>query len=237
MKPFAPLPLTIAFLIAGASAPAENLLQNGSFEDPPVKGKVRHTEGGDPKGQGPSSWATVTDGTDGTGRLSIGLTNQIARTGSQSLYVNFDKLTAQKQRVSIETGLIPVKPERNYRISFWGRVDRDRPLALDERRPQLWLDIEYLQADGQTDAADSEHTVHLLPGKIVPGDITRPTFSSVRWTNAAVEIKTPPNTVSVRLTWTWMIGAGTGETDGAMYWDDATIEEFVPKEGQSPAPK
>ena len=54
------------------------------------------------------------------GKLAAGLTNEIARNGKQSFFVDFQQLTAPSQWVSISTLPVAVKPRQTYRVSIWG---------------------------------------------------------------------------------------------------------------------
>jgi hypothetical protein len=229
MNEFFRLALCIVLLSPVQLWAADNLLLNGGFEAPTVQTRLASGLGGDPAtAKENNSWTLlkVNPLAEG-GNVTAGLTNEIARTGKQAFFVDFEKLTAVKQQVQLQTGLIPVKAGSTYKISIHGRIDHARPLSLDERRVQMWLDIEFLLADRETPAADSEHTVQLLPGSVVPGSIIRPKFRSTKWTSSSVETKAPANAAFVRLTWAWVIGSDEGETDGVIYWDDAAIEEVT----------
>ena len=75
-----------AFLVAASalsSGQCENLLQNGSFEAPLVTGPTRSQDGGNPaNAKSGTSWLHFVNGEEGEeGKIVIGITDQIARTG------------------------------------------------------------------------------------------------------------------------------------------------------------
>jgi hypothetical protein len=209
-----------------SSGQCENLLQNASFEAPSVTGPTRSQDGGDPaKGEGGTSWLHFNSGEEGEGgKIVVGITDQIAHTGKQSLFIDFPKLTEQGQRSELATKLIAIKPGQTYRISSWGRIDSKRPLSLDERRPHVWLNAEYFQADGKTPVGELFTGVQLIPGNIVPGKKPELTYVSSKWTESAAEVTPPEGAAFMQVTWSWVIGKDVGETDGVIYWDDAAVE-------------
>ena len=226
----------IGSLLAVASiGRGQNLLGNGSFELPAVTSQTELGGEGSPSiAEGDSAWASLTRDTKAKGgQVHTGLTNEIARTGKQSLYILFDKVAVNGEAAVLESKPISVQPEQEYRLSIWGRIDRVRPLTLDERRPAMWLDIEFLKADRETEAGESGHTVQLIPGSITVGVRNTLLFVSNKWSETSSVFKTPPGTAFVRLTWTWMTPKDEGETDGVVYWDDATLEaQTSPPAGQ-----
>lgn len=226
--------------VALSSGHADNLLESGSFELPAVKGRPSVTNGGDPTRAEGSPWAElkIQPGAPG-GTLSAGITDEIARTGKQSLFVDFEKLTAPSRQASLTTTLIPVKPAQAYRISIWGRLDGKRPLALDERRPYMWIDFQFLKADGETASAKSQFSVTTIPGAIAAGAANELRFVSWKWSESVSIIETPAETAFLQVTWTWGVPRDEGETDGLIFWDDAGIEEAAPEPAEaadSPSP-
>jgi hypothetical protein len=225
-------PLRFALLastITLSANAADELVQNGGFESPPANGRLPVAAGGDPSKAQPTSWEPLTMKIDGEGgKLVAGLTNEVARSGKQSFFVDFQQLTAPSQWVSISTVPVAVKPRQTYRVSIWGRIDGARPVALDERRPYIWVDLQFLKADRQTASADAQLAVALIPGPIVPGIKPELSFHSWKWSESFSLIETPENTAFLQVTWTWGVPNEKGETDGATFWDDATIAEAAP---------
>lgn len=208
------------------SGRAENLLENGSFELPAVKGRTRQEAGGNPVfAEKQATWSlfaaqSMTDG----GELVVGVTDEIARTGKQAIYLDFAKVTASSRRAALVTELIPIKPAQPYRVSIWGRIDRKRPLALDERRPHMWLEVQFFQADQNTQAGEIFSGAQLIPGRVVPGGPHELIFVSGKWKESFAQITSPENAALIKVSWSWTTPSDEGETDGIIYWDDASLE-------------
>ena len=218
--------LAAAISAAALSAHGENLLENASFELPNVAGETRVQDGGDPaKAESATSWADFTTGEKGTdGKIVVGITDQIARTGKQSVFIDFPKVTEPAQRADLPTTLIPIQPGKPYRISIWGRIDRKRPLTLDERRPHVWVYIGFFEADGETRVGEPVLAVKLIPGTVVAGRKPDLVFVSNKWTEFVAEVTPPEGAAFMHVIWSWVIGKEEGETDGVIYWDDAAVE-------------
>lgn len=240
-----------------SSAQAENLLENASFELPKISGRTPAIDGGSPssvKEGEKSSWSSfVGELGDKGGKLTVGMTDAIAHTGKQSLFVDFEKLTAPDKRGILTSDLISVKPEQPYRISLWGRLDRQRPLAMDERRPHMLVEIEYFAADQETQVGDTEYRTQMIPGNIVPGVGIRLLFVANKWNEYSTDTKSPPEAAFMKVTFYLETPKEAGETDGIIYLDDAVIEgergtipltdkeeteskEDAPAQGAAPAP-
>ncbi len=215
-----------AISVAVLSADAENLLENASFELPKITGATRVQDGGDPaKAESATSWADFTTGEKGReGKIVVGMTDQIARTGKQSVFIDFPKVTEQAQRADLPATLISIKPAKPYRLSMWGRIDRERPLTLDERRPHVWVYIAFFQADGETRVGDPVLAVKLIPGGVIAGRKPDLVFVSSKWSEFAAEVTSPEGAAFIQVIWSWVIGKDEGETDGVIYWDDAAVE-------------
>jgi len=215
--------------VALSAGRADNLLENGSFESPAVTSRVPLDKGGDPAKAKPTGFELleVQAGPEGGGLLT-GLTNEIARTGEQSLFIDFRELTAPSRFVFLGTNLIPVKASHSYRISIWGRIDGKRPLALDERRPYLWTNMQFVKADRETESADSQLVLEMIPGRVIPGDVHKLYFVSWKWRESFTVVEIPEDTAFLRVTWIWGVPRDEGQTDGIVFWDDAAIEETVP---------
>jgi hypothetical protein len=239
-----------ALSASALSARGANLLENGSFEQPVVTERTTEGNGGNPARISlNSAWASliVDPGSEG-GKLQVGLTNEIARTGKQSLFLDFDRVAARGRKAVLKTKPIAIKPSQQYRLSLWGRIDRKRPIALDERRPQMWLEVRFLQEDQTTETGEPIAGAQFLPGEIIPGGPHPLTFVSEKWKETSAQLTTPETARFVTITWYWLTTGDEGETDGTIYWDDASLDEAVPtpaapepgaasptKDGASPA--
>jgi hypothetical protein len=212
------------------SAPVENLFGNGSFEEPKISGRTPETDAGllsvDAE-ENPWLFFGAAPEEDG-GKMIVGITDEIARTGKQSIYVDFEKMTAPARQAVLMTKLLPVKPAQAYRLSMWGRIDRKRPLSLDERRPFMMLDVEFVGADQETKAGEPLQGAQLIPGNIVPGGPHPLIYSARKWSEFSTQLTTPADTAFLRVTLRWVTPTDPGETDGIIYWDDATLVEENP---------
>jgi hypothetical protein len=178
------LPAFLSLSLAATTIAQDgNLIKNPSFEVPAVEARTSETNGASPaKGEeDTTSWThfmAVERPQDTTGgKIVVGLTNEIARTGKQSVFVDFQNVTATKRRSFLMTGLLPVKPGQTYRIGLWGRIDLKRPLTLDQRRPYFRVEVEYFTADQENQAGSADNR-----NEFIPGALDRLFFVSSKWT-------------------------------------------------------
>ena len=106
--------LSLMLPLAGSLARADNLIQNASFEEPKIDGKVGATAGGTPAAPETGTTWTHFQSMDRTKKVTVGMTNEVARTGKQAIYVQFDAAAKTKEAL-LMSDLIPVKPQENYR--------------------------------------------------------------------------------------------------------------------------
>ncbi len=220
---------TIATLALGASAFAEQLLESGSFEWPPVTHRKARSEGADlSKSAMNAEWVTFQDKPDAEGgRLVLGLTNEIARTGRQSIFVQFDKLAKPLTSTQLASDFVPILPERQYHFGIWGRMDKKMPISLDQRVPYLKLRVDWFKADKEEQTGEVVWRVQPIPGS--PN--LKPLFTAGKWTEFCTDVKSPEEAAYVRITWYWDTPPQEGMTDGVIYFDDAVIVgESGPKE-------
>jgi hypothetical protein len=198
------------------------LIDTGGFEMPHVKGRVPKD---DPQGNfikfAQGEWIQFAENESAKkAKMSAGLTNEIARTGMQSIYVSFDHVKERLAAIFLSSELIQVKPKSPYHVSIWGRIDRKKPITLDGRVPILKVEIEFFQEDRETQTGET--IVRVQP---VPGTPNRPLlFSSERWSEYYVDVTPPEDGVYVKVTWYWSTTSDDGETNGVAFFDDATIE-------------
>lgn len=228
----------IAFLLAcslAAFAGEENLIKNASFEEPAVPKRTSERDGADPSraAEGATSWthflAPVKSQDKSGGDLVVGMTNQFAHTGKQSIFVDFKELTAQRRSL-LTTDLLPVKPGQRYRVAIWGRIDAKRPLTLDQRRPLLKMDFDYFTADTETQCDRTDHST-----QFIPGSLDRLIFFSNRWTEYFRIARTPEDAAFMKVTFRWESDKAPGATDGAIYFDDASVIAIAGGESLAPA--
>ena len=200
---------------------AEQLLESGSFEWPPVTHRKTRAEGADvSKSAMNAEWTAFKDKPDAEGgRLLLGVTNEIARTGRQSIFVQFDKLTKPLTSAFLASDFIPILPEKPYRFAIWGRMDRKQPISLDQRVPYLKLRVDWFKADKEEQTGDVAWRVQPIPGS--PN--LKLLFTAGKWTEYYADVKSPEEAAFVRITWYWDTPPKEGETDGVIYFDDAAI--------------
>src|SRR5687768_17140306 len=133
----APIFAALLGVVTAASHAQPRVIENASFEQPKVEGRRSVLDGATPVETETlkSSWTQLypSKKDEAPGRIVVGLTNEIARTGSQSLYVDFEKIQKARKSAVLMSSLLPVKPEQPYKISIWGRLDRNRQLTLEDR--------------------------------------------------------------------------------------------------------
>lgn len=211
---------TTAALLACTTAFSAQLIESGSFESPRVKERTQKNKGGSPTVGASSSWIRFDSkvGDEG-GKLIAGLTNEMARTGKQSLFIQFDKLKAPKQGAELESGLVSILPGKPYHVSIWGRLNKKTPLTIDQRLPYLKLFVYFFQADKETEC--SEPVMRLQP---MPGSKNRPPlFTTAQWSEYFTDVKAPDDAAFLKLMWRWDTPPDEGETNGVIYFDDATV--------------
>jgi hypothetical protein len=218
-----------------AFAAEENLLKNPSFEEPAVKARTAERDGANPAlaAEGTSSWthfqSVVRPQDQAGGQLVVGLTNEFARTGKQSIFVDFQNIAATQRRSFLMSDLLPVKAGQRYRIGIWGRIDLKRPLTLDQRRPLLLVETEYFTADQETQSGDTDHRT-----AIIPGSLDRMLFVSTRWSEYFTSVRTPEDAAFMKVTYRWEVGKDAGKTDGTIYFDDASLVAIAGGESLAP---
>lgn len=213
---------------ATSFAENENMLKNSGFELPVVQARTVEPSGANPAqvDEDATSWAhfqAVHNPRDKTGgKIAVGLTNEIARTGKQSVFVDFQNVTATRRRSFLMTGLTPVKAGETYRIGIWGRIDEKRPLTLDQRRPYLRVEVEYFTADKENQAGSADNR-----NEFIPGGLDRLFFVSTKWTEYFTTVRTPADAGFMKASFRWETGKEQGATDGLIYFDDASLQAIA----------
>lgn len=235
----------VLFLACSLAATAQepiNVIKNPSFEEPAVPARTSAREGGTPNRAGAetNSWTQlqvqVRPQDQPGGELVVGLTNEFARTGQQAVFVDFQNLTAQR-RSFLMTDLLPVKAGHLYRFGVWGRIDPKRPLTLDQRRPLMKLEFEYFKADPEEQCDRTDYGTQMIPG-----GLDRMMFYSTKWAEYFRLVRTPEDAAFMKVTLRWETDKAAGTTDGAIYFDDASLlavpggESLAPLDPAAPKP-
>ncbi len=218
MKLFTLWLFSIALVSSAPPGVAENLLKNGGFEEPAVDGRTPLRAGATPAGIGDQSSFTQFLSMDKSGKVTAGTTNEIARTGKQSIYVEFAGAEKTKGAL-LMTDLLPVKPGENYRISIWGRTDPEKPLTLDQGRPYMQVEVEFYPEDQASAIGETEFRTQMIPGMA-----ERLLFISSKWSEYHAEFKAPARAEFMKLTYRWESPKREGAATGIIYFDDAIVE-------------
>jgi hypothetical protein len=227
---FATVALSLTLSLLGQDAPSPtltlkvpDLLRNPSFEEPAVNGRISATDGGTPAkvDESKTAWTrleVIKPDKEGEGKFTVGLTNEFARTGKQSIFVDLDKVTGINRRSYLMSELLPVKPGNTYRVSIWGRTDKKRPLTLDQRLIYMKLECEFFTPDTESQAGETQHR-----SMLVPGNSKRIYFVSNRWTEYVTDVRVPRSAGWMMVTIGWETTRQKGMTDGTIYFDDASV--------------
>lgn len=218
-----PLDPSAPAVVTPAAGAVQNL-ESGSFEWPPVVARKLRTEGADiSKSAMNIEWIRFKDKPDPEGgRLLFGLTNEIFRSGRQCLFVEFDKVTKPMVVAELSSTLLPVVPGEPYRVAIWGRMDKKRPITLDQRLPYLKLRVDWFKIDEENEEAQTGEVV--WKAQPIPGPLRRPPlFVSTRWSEYWADVKAPDDAHFIKITWTWETSPHEGETNGVIYFDDAVL--------------
>jgi hypothetical protein len=208
-------------LLPVVQAEPEQLLETGSFEWPPVVARKTKAEGADvTKSAMNAEWVRFTDKPDAEGgQLLLGLTNRVFRTGRQCLFVEFNKLAKPMVKTELSSDMLPILPSHPYRVAIWGRIDKERPITLAQRSPYLKLRVDWFKEDREEQTGESVWKAQPIPG---PKN-RKPLFVAHEWKEFFATVKSPEDAAFVKITWSWETPPQEGETDGVIYFDDATL--------------
>lgn len=213
-------------LIPSFALLADEIFPEGSFEAPAVEARTPKAKGGDPsnKGEGPVWSGFDHKPDDKGGRFTAGLTNEIARTGRQSLYFEFDKLTLPYQSAVIQSAPIAIVPLKDYRVSIWGRLDAKNPLSAAARTATVKVEVDFYKADKETQVGESVYAVQPLPG--IKGKPA--VYSDKKWTEFWTVATAPEDAAFMIISWRWESGPEEGEANGVIYFDDVSVQGPAP---------
>jgi len=227
--------LSILLCLGFSAFAADNLLPDGGFEKPVVNGRMPKELGGNPANGGAGAgWIAFKFRATGTnGKVTGGLTNEVACSGKQSLYIQFDHVGAAYQSASLVSNFIPVASGTEYLVGIWGRTDARDLIDSQGRSAYLKLEVDYFAKDANESVGESFYAVRPVPGT----KDHDPYFKPDSWNRFFVKLTTPPEAVFAQITWRWETGSDPGEINGIMYFDDAAmIGPAAPVPNLTPAP-
>ena len=213
----------------------DNLLRDGDFEAPAVKGRTLKEQGGDPTRNGQAGgWISFRFQASGKeGRITGGLTDEVAHRGKQSLFIDFDHVTKAYQSAILVSNFIPVVSGTDYEVSIWGRADPKDQINPEGRSVYLKVEVDFFAKDANESVGDPFYAVKPLRG----GKDRAPYFKPDAWNICSVSFTTPPDAVFAQITWRWETGSDPGEVNGVMFFDDAAMTgPPAPNPSLTPAP-
>jgi hypothetical protein len=213
--------LPILLLSGAAAFAADNLLPDSSFEAPIVAARTPKDQGGDPTNNGATpGWVEFKFETTGTNAgITAGLTNEVAHTGTQSFYIDFDHVAEPYQSASLTSNFVPIVSGSSYMVGIWGRTDAKDLIDSAGRSAYLKLEVDFFAGDGNESVGDPVYSVQPLPGS----KDHDPYFKPDSWNQFAIKVTAPPGAVFAQIIWRWETGSDPGEINGVMFFDDATI--------------
>jgi hypothetical protein len=112
-------------------------------------------------------------------------------------------------------------PESTYRISMWGKLDKQKPLKPGPRTTYLKLQTDFFKNDSSITPV-GEPIYRIQP---IPGSKNRdPIFNAEKWNEFFVEIESPKEAALMVITLKFETGSDEGKCDGAIYFDDFAID-------------
>ena len=228
MKPLVPFFFAVALFTPALPAEAGVVFEN-SFETPAVTGRTPKAAGGDickserTKPDEKVAWQRFDDqpniGAEG-GSVVAGLTNEVARTGTQSLFIEASKLSAPYIGAFFSTRPIPVEGGKYYKMTLWGRNDAKKPLISAAAQLFLKTQIEFFTDEGQTETGDNQYMLQPLPG----GKGHPPSIVPTAWNPVGVRFAAPEKAKFMVVSFRCDSSAERGAITGAIYFDDFTVE-------------
>jgi len=239
MKSMPPL-FAMAALFAPAFPAHAGVVFYDSFETPAVTGRIPKKAGGDLAKADPSrpgvapAWSRFEDqpnlGEEG-GSVIAGLTNQVARTGTQALFIEATRLSAPYIGALFVTRPIPIDGGTGYKACIWGCNDPLNPLTQTAAQLFLKIEVDFFSDDGKTEVGESQYMLHPLPGA------KDHRILSTEWRSMGIYFHTPNGAKTMTLSFRCDSSAEKGAITGALYLDDFTVETDPPGNAQStPSP-
>ena len=232
MKHLAPS-LLAAVILSPALPAIAGIIFETSFESPSVKSQTPKSAGADISKPDPAKpnekpvWSQFEDqpnsGADG-GSVVAGLTNQAARTGTQSLFVEASKLSVPYLGAFFVTRPIPIEGGKPYRACIWGRNDPKKSLVSAVAQLFLKMQIDFYTDEGQTETGESQYMLQPLPG----GKGRAPAIISSAWKPVVLSFIAPAAAKFMMVSFRCDSSAEGGAISGTVYFDDFTVSTEQP---------
>ena len=221
MKLLAPLFFASVLALPNLAARADVVFAN-SFESPAVTGRTPKAAGADITKGEPQAWSCFEDQPNigEGGSVIAGLTKEVAHTGSQSLFIEADKLSAPYIGALLTSRPIPIQSGKTYKASLWGRNDARNPLISGAAQLFLKIQVDFFTDEGKTDIGESQYLLQPLPG----GRGRLPVFRSNAWNCVGLRFTAPAESKYMTVSFRCDSSAERGAISGTIYFDDFTLE-------------
>jgi len=207
---------SLSVTLAGA------LPENGGFEDPPVSSRAAILDGGDPTngGSGPGWIKIRPKRADTLGEIVLGLTNEVAHSGKQSLFVEFNHFLGAANGAALVSEILPVQSGHDYLFSIWNRLDVNTPVTTTGT-VILKINIDYFASDEMLAVGKSLSAyAPLTPGR---GNAE---LSAQDWSVVERKVSVPADASFARITLIWQ--SDDAEVSGTVYFDDVSLADQTP---------
>ena len=192
-----------------AGARAQSPVAASGFEDTPTQGRTLLSEGGNPADASNNPlWKKAGDSAKFTegGTVVLGLTDEVARSGKQSLFVSFDNVTTKYRGATIASSLIPVQAGGVYRLSLWMRGSEAKPI---KDGVNVKATIIFLQDDESTEIGKTAY----LDGNVAA-------FPPGGWSEFSKKITAPELAAFAQVSWSWHALPAEPPANGEVFVDD-----------------
>jgi len=227
MKHLALLLFAAAILTPAPPASAGDVFET-SFESPCVTGPTPKAAGADISKPDPSKpgekpvWSQFEDqpniDAEG-GSVVAGLTNQTARTGTQSLFIEATKLSVPYLGAVFVSLPIPIEGGKCYKACIWGRNDAKKPLLCAMAQLFLKMQIDFYTDEGKTETGESQYLLQPLPG----GKGHAPSIVTTGWNPVSLRFVAPAAAKFMMVSFRCDSSAERGAISGTVYFDDFTV--------------
>ena len=211
--------LSALSLLALTALADDNIFRDGGFEFPVVTGRTPAPQGDPAKHRDHQPWLFLKLPPQKDSGVSAGVTNEVAHSGTQAFFIQFEHVARPYQGVTLVSNFIPVVSGTQYEVGLWGRTDARDLMTSKGRTAYLKLQVDYFAADAAESVGETAYRVQPIPG----GKDHPPFFVPDHWTWWAVKLDTPPGAVFAQITWRWETGSDAGEFNGIIYFDDAAV--------------